>query len=132
MRPNSRETFKLLIFQYLRPADLLIFLRNHQVNWSKCHSNAEQISQNPSLNHLIDPSFKEVKRVFIINLQPRREKKGNSGTPDQPNLRPNHLRAQVTAMHVEGSQFKPSWGHWNVIHQNLANNAITVSNLGIN
>ena len=93
MRPNSRETFKLLIFQYLRPADLLIFLRNHQVNWSKCHSNAEQISQNPSLNHLIDPSFKGVKIIFIINLQTHREKKRKSGTSDQHNLRPNHLRA---------------------------------------
>ena len=91
MRPNSRETFKLLIFQYLRPADLLIFLRNHQVNWSKCHSNAEQISQNPSLNHLIDPSFTGVKRLFIINLEPHRQSKVKSGTPDQPNLRPNHL-----------------------------------------
>ena len=86
MWPNSRDTFKLLIFQYLWQADLLIFLRNHQVNWSKCHSNAEQISQNPSLNHLIDPSFKGVKGLFIINLQPHREKKGESGTPDQPNL----------------------------------------------
>ena len=67
MRPNSKETFKLLIFQYLRPADLLIFLRNHQVNWSKCHSNAEQISQNPSLNHLIDPRFKGINTLFVIN-----------------------------------------------------------------
>ena len=94
MRPNSRETFKLLIFQYfLYEAGLLIFLRNHQVNWSKCHSNAGQISQNPSLNHLIDPSFKGVKRIFIINLQTHREKKRKSETSVQPNLRPNHLRA---------------------------------------
>ena len=35
---------------------------------------------------LIDPSFKGVKGLFIINLQPHREKKGESGTPDQPNL----------------------------------------------
>ena len=80
--PSKRKIFQYFFYK----AGLLIFLRNRQVNLSKWQSNSGQKSQNPSLNHLIDPSFKGVKGLFIINLQPHREKKGESGTPDQPNL----------------------------------------------
>ena len=73
-------------------ADLLIFLRNHQVNWSKCHSNGEQISQNPSLNHSIDPRFKGVKTLYFRFTTPQTGK-GKSGALDQPHVRPNYLRA---------------------------------------
>ena len=71
--------------------DLLIFLRNHQDNWSKCHSNREQISENPSLNQLIDSRFKGVKTLYS-QFKNHRQEKVKSGTPEQPNLRPNYLR----------------------------------------
>ena len=55
------------MFQYLLyQAGFLIIPRIHQVNSSKCESNVVQISKNPSL--LIDPSFKEVKRVFLLSI----------------------------------------------------------------
>ena len=69
MWPNSRETFKLLILQYfLYQAGLLISLTNQQANSSKRQSNVGQISQNPSLNHLIHPSFNGVKRLFVLSI----------------------------------------------------------------
>ena len=38
----------------LAPSQSLIFLRNDRFNWNKNQSYVEQISPNPSLNHLID------------------------------------------------------------------------------
>ena len=69
MWPNSRETFKLLIFQYfLYQASFLTFLRNHQVNSSKCQSNVGQMSKNPSLDHLTDSNFRRAARVFVLQI----------------------------------------------------------------
>ena len=36
------------------------------LNWNKYQSNVEHISQNSYLNHLIDPSFQEVNRLFAL------------------------------------------------------------------
>ena len=36
------------------------------INWNKYQSKVEQISQNPYLNHLIDPSFQGVSKVFVF------------------------------------------------------------------
>ena len=69
MWPNSRETFKLLIFQYfLYQASFLAFLRNHQVNSSKCQSNVGQMSENPCLDHLTDSNFRRATRVFVLQI----------------------------------------------------------------
>ena len=38
------------------------------INLNKYQSNAEQISQNPHLNHLIDPSFQGVKRILVLSF----------------------------------------------------------------
>ena len=77
MCTKSTETTKLLIFQYfLYQEGLLMFLRNHQFNWSKYELNTEQISQNPSLNCLINPSFQGAKRLFVLSIEnPRNRKK---------------------------------------------------------
>ena len=36
------------------------------VNWNKYLSNPELLAQNPNLNHLIEPSFQEVNRHFVL------------------------------------------------------------------
>ena len=38
------------------------------INLNKYQSNAEQISQNLHLNHLIDPSFQGVKRILVLSF----------------------------------------------------------------
>ena len=35
-------------------------------NWNKYQSKVEKISQNPYLNHLIDPSFEGVSKVCVF------------------------------------------------------------------
>ena len=70
MRPDSTGNIKSLIFQYfLYQASLSIFLRNHQFNQSKCQSNAERMSQNPFLNHFINQSFEEAKRLVVLSIE---------------------------------------------------------------
>ena len=39
------------------------------INWNKDQSNVEQISQNPYLNHVIDPSFQGVNRLFMLSFE---------------------------------------------------------------
>ena len=39
----------------------------------------EQISQNPDLNHLIDPSLQEVKRIFVLSFDNATERTVHTG-----------------------------------------------------
>ena len=36
------------------------------INWDKCLSKPELLAQNPNLNHLVEPSFQGVNRLFIL------------------------------------------------------------------
>ena len=39
------------------------------VNWNKYLSKPELLAQNPSLNHLVEPSFQGVNRLFILAFE---------------------------------------------------------------
>ena len=39
------------------------------INWNKCLSKPELLAQNPNLNHLIDPSFQGVNRLFVLAFE---------------------------------------------------------------
>ena len=39
------------------------------VNWNKYLSKPELLAQNPNLNHLVEPSFKRVNRLFVLALK---------------------------------------------------------------
>ena len=39
------------------------------VNWNKYLSKPELLRQNPNLNHLVEPSFKGVKRLFVLAFE---------------------------------------------------------------
>ena len=39
------------------------------VNWNKCLSKPELLAQNPNLNHLVEPSFQEVNRLFALAFE---------------------------------------------------------------
>ena len=36
------------------------------INWNKCLSKPELLAQNPNLNHLVEPSFQGVNRLFVL------------------------------------------------------------------
>ena len=39
------------------------------INWNKYLSKPELLAQNPNLNHLIEPSFQRVNRLFVLALE---------------------------------------------------------------
>ena len=39
------------------------------INWNKYFSKPELSAQNSNLNHLIEPSFKEVNRLFVLAFE---------------------------------------------------------------
>ena len=39
------------------------------INWNKYLSKPELLAQNPSLNHLVEPSFQGVNRLFILAFE---------------------------------------------------------------
>ena len=39
------------------------------INWNKYLSKPELLAQNPNLNHLIEPSFQGVNRLFVLTLE---------------------------------------------------------------
>ena len=39
------------------------------INWNKYLSKAELLAQNPNLNHLVEPSFKGVNRLFVLAFE---------------------------------------------------------------
>ena len=58
---STKDNSKLL--QQLKPG----FKRT--VNWNKYLSNPELLVQNPNLNHLVEPSFQGVNRLFFQHLK---------------------------------------------------------------
>ena len=39
------------------------------INWNKYLSKPKLLAQNPNLNHLIEPSFQEVNRLFALEFE---------------------------------------------------------------
>ena len=39
------------------------------INWNKCLSKSELLAQNPGLNHLVEPSFQGVNRLYILAFE---------------------------------------------------------------
>ena len=47
------------------------------INWNKYLSKPELLAQNPNLNHLVEPSFQGVNRLFVLAFE-----KDNNRTSD--------------------------------------------------
>ena len=39
------------------------------INWNKYLSKPELLAQNPNLNHLVEPSFQGVNRLFVLTFE---------------------------------------------------------------
>ena len=58
---STKENTKF--FQQLKPGFKRIF------NWNKYLSKPELLAQNPNLNHLVEPSFQGVNRLFVLAFE---------------------------------------------------------------
>ena len=48
------------------------------INWNKYESNVKTFARNRYLNHLINPSFRGVNRLFVLSFENEDERKSNS------------------------------------------------------
>ena len=55
------------------------------INWNKYLSKPELLAQNPNLNHLIEPSFQGVNRLFILTFENDEQRTSHTG-PYLPNV----------------------------------------------
>ena len=49
------------------------------INWNKYLSKPELLSQNPNLNHLIEPSFQGINRLFVLVFENDTQRKSSKG-----------------------------------------------------
>ena len=42
---------------------------NRVINWNKHLSKPELLRRNPNLNHLVEPSFQEVNKLFVLAFE---------------------------------------------------------------
>ena len=49
------------------------------INWNKYLSNPELLAQNPNSNHLVEPSFQGVNRLFVLAFENDTQRTSHSG-----------------------------------------------------
>ena len=49
------------------------------INWNKCLPKPELLAQNPFLNHLIEPSFQGVNRLFVLAFENNTQRTSSKG-----------------------------------------------------
>ena len=49
------------------------------INWNKYLSKPELLAQNPNLNHLVEPSFQGVNRLFVLAFEGDTQRASHSG-----------------------------------------------------
>ena len=49
------------------------------INWNKYLSKPELLAQNPNLNHLVEPSFQGINRLFILAFEGDTQRTSHSG-----------------------------------------------------
>ena len=49
------------------------------INWNKYLSKPELLARNPSLNHLVEPSFQGIKRLFVLAFENDTQRTSHSG-----------------------------------------------------
>ena len=47
------------------------------IKWNKYLSKPELLAQNPNLNHLVEPSFQGVNRLFVLAIEDDAQRKSN-------------------------------------------------------
>ena len=84
------------------------------INWNKYLSKPELLEQNPNLNHLVEPSFLGVNRVFVLAFEDDAQRTSNKRC-----YLPNAEIKDYNVM-IDGKNF---------FHQPVKNNKITYKTL---
>ena len=84
------------------------------INWNKYLSKPELLTQNPNLNHLIEPSFQGVNRVFVLAFE-------------NDNHRTTHDRYYIP--NVEIKDYNIMINGENFFDQPIKNNKVTYENI---
>ena len=69
---NTRLYVPVVTISTQKNAKLLQQLKSgfkRVINWNKYLSKPELLAQNPNLNHLVEPSFQEVNRLFVLPFE---------------------------------------------------------------
>ena len=84
------------------------------INWNKYLSKPELLAQNPNLNHLVEPSFQGVNRVFVLAFE-------------KDNYRSSARRYNLPA--VEIKDYNIMINGENFFNQPIKNNKVTYENI---
>ena len=84
------------------------------INWNKYLSKPELLAQNPNLNHLVEPSFQGVNRLFVLAFE---------NDDDRTSSREYYLPA------VEIKDYNVMINGENVFDQPIKNNKVTYDNI---
>ena len=84
------------------------------INWNKYLSKPELLAQNPNLNHLVEPSFQGVNRLFVLPFE-----NDDDRTSDDQYYLPN----------VEIKDYNIMINGENVFDQPIKNNKVTYNNI---
>ena len=85
------------------------------INWNKYLSKPELLAQNPNLNHLVEPSFQEVNRFFVLVFE------------DDDN-RTAHNSYYLPTVEIKDYNIMINGG--NFFDQPIKNNKVTYENIG--
>ena len=84
------------------------------VNWNKYLSKPELLAQNPNLNHLVEPNFQEVNRLFVLAFEDDAKRKSNK---------------RYYLPNIEIKDYNVMIGGKSLFDQPIKNNKITYENI---
>ena len=84
------------------------------INWNKYLSKPELLAQNPNLNHLVEPSFQGVNRIFVLAFENDAQRTSHSGYY-LPNVKLKDYNIMINGE--------------NVFDQPIKNNKVTYKNI---
>ena len=124
--PNQNATFAITDTKLYVPAVTLSTQENTKflqrlnsgfkrvINWNKYLSKPELLAQNPNLNHLVEPSFQGVNRLFVLAFENDDDRTSND---------------QYYLPTVEIKDYNIMINGENFFHQPIKNNKVTYENI---
>ena len=93
---------------------LLTFCFKRVIHWNKYLSKPELLARNPNLNHLVEPSFQGVNRIFVLAFENDTKRTSHSG------YYPQNTEIKDYNVMIEEKHF---------FHQPIENNRVTYKNI---
>ena len=67
------------------------------MNWNKYLSKPELLGQNENLNHLVEPSFQGINRLFVLAFENEAQRTSHSGSY-LPNVELNYYNIMINGV----------------------------------